>query len=160
MSIRYDVLRAVAEQPYITSNCIAEATGLLPRQVQDAVKDARRDEQVKSVRDDVTGRPGYLITEKGLARIAKGPEPIKVVKPTTEDSQMYIEAVNHPTHYTQGGIECIDAIRAALTEEEFKGFCKGNALKYVWRSGKKGDEKEDFKKAAWYLERLHDPVDA
>jgi hypothetical protein len=38
-----------------------------------------------------------------------------------------------PPHYTKGGIECIDAIRAALTPEEFRGFCKGNVLKYIWR---------------------------
>lgn len=42
-----------------------------------------------------------------------------------------------PDHYV-GEIECIDAIRAALTPEEFRGFCKGNMLKYVWREGRKG----------------------
>jgi hypothetical protein len=36
-------------------------------------------------------------------------------------------------HYRQGEIECIDAIRAALTDEEWRGYCKGNVLKYVWR---------------------------
>jgi hypothetical protein len=48
------------------------------------------------------------------------------------------DAVNHPDHYTQGDIECIDAIRAALTAEEFRGYCKGNVLKYVWRERHKG----------------------
>lgn len=67
------------------------------------------------------------------------------------------DPVNHPAHYTSGGIECIDAIEAALTPEEFRGFCKGNALKYVWRAGKKDDAHTDIRKAAWYLDRLPAP---
>jgi hypothetical protein len=63
------------------------------------------------------------------------------------------DRVNHPPHYTVGGIECIDAIKAALTEEEFRGFCKGNALKYIWREKHKGGE-ESMKKAEWYLNKL------
>ena len=59
----------------------------------------------------------------------------------------------NPTHYTHGGIECIDAIESALTAEEFRGFLKGNVLKYTWRDRhKQGDE--DMAKAAWYLNRL------
>lgn len=62
------------------------------------------------------------------------------------------DMVNHPSHYTQGGIECIDAIEAALTPEEFRGFCKGNALKYVWREKHKSGD-QDLNKAVWYLQR-------
>ena len=61
--------------------------------------------------------------------------------------------VNFPPHYTQGSIECIESIRAALTPEEFRGFCKGNALKYVWRERHKGG-KESLQKAQWYLNEL------
>lgn len=53
-------------------------------------------------------------------------------------------------HYRQGAVECVDAIRAALTEEEFRGFCKGNVMKYVWREGLKGGD-EDLAKAVDYL---------
>lgn len=63
------------------------------------------------------------------------------------------EKVNHPAHYNASGIECIDGIEAALTPEEFRGFCKANALKYIWREKHKGGG-EDLKKAAWYLNRL------
>lgn len=59
----------------------------------------------------------------------------------------------NPDHYKHGGIECIDAIRAALTPEEFRGFCKGNALKYVWRERHKGGD-EDLRKAGWYLNQI------
>jgi hypothetical protein len=58
-----------------------------------------------------------------------------------------------PSHYTQGSIECIDAIEAALTPEEFRGMCKGNALKYIWRERHKGGD-ESIEKAIWYLKRL------
>lgn len=60
--------------------------------------------------------------------------------------------VNHPAHYNQSSIECIDAIQAALTPEEFAGFCKGNALKYIWREKGKGGI-VDLAKASWYLSR-------
>lgn len=52
-------------------------------------------------------------------------------------------------HY-QGEIECIDAIRAALTPEEFRGFCKGNVLKYIWRERRKGGD-GDLAKALDYI---------
>jgi hypothetical protein len=60
----------------------------------------------------------------------------------------HYDAVNHPKHYTQhpSGIECIQ-----ITEH--MTFCLGNALKYVWRAGLKGDEIEDLRKAVWYIER-------
>lgn len=63
------------------------------------------------------------------------------------------DLVNFPPHYRQGGIECIDAIRAALTEEEFRGYCKGNALKYIWRERHKGGD-ESLLKADWYIAKL------
>lgn len=61
------------------------------------------------------------------------------------------DPINHPDHYqSESGIECIDAIRAALTPEEFRGYCKGAALKYIWRERKKG-ENESLGKGVWYL---------
>jgi hypothetical protein len=64
------------------------------------------------------------------------------------------DPVNHPAHYTQGGIECIDAIRASMTPEEFKGFLKGNAMKYLWRYENKGHPLQDIEKGIWYSNRL------
>jgi hypothetical protein len=65
--------------------------------------------------------------------------------------------VNSPSHYNQSNIECIDAIRAALGEEGFVAYCRGNAIKYNWRAGHKvsttgstDSGKEDLQKAAWY----------
>lgn len=62
--------------------------------------------------------------------------------------------VNHPAHYTQGEIECIDAIKAATTGLiGIVAVCVGNAIKYIWRFSRKGGV-EDIDKAIWYLERL------
>jgi len=58
------------------------------------------------------------------------------------------DPINHPSHYTHGDIEPIDAIEAWQL-----GFCLGNVVKYIARAGHKGDRLEDLKKARWYLER-------
>lgn len=65
------------------------------------------------------------------------------------------DQVNHPPHYTQGGIETIDAIEASMTPQEFRGYLKGNIMKYVWRMDHKGGVL-DGHKAAWYLKKLLD----
>lgn len=65
-----------------------------------------------------------------------------------------VDEVEHPSHYTDGAIECIDAIRAALSPTEFQGFLKGNALKYLWRMNLKGKTLVDAQKCDWYINRL------
>ena len=60
--------------------------------------------------------------------------------------------VDHPEHYS-GSIECIDAIKAQMTPEEYRGFLKGNVLKYLWRERQKGGV-ESLHKAQWYLTKL------
>ena len=68
------------------------------------------------------------------------------------------DAVNSPSHYKQGGIECIEAIKASMSHLEFLGYLKGNCQKYIWRYKHKGNEKQDLAKAKWYLERLEREV--
>lgn len=63
------------------------------------------------------------------------------------------DTVNHPSHYTSGGIECIEAIKASMTADGFQGYCKGNIIKYIWRWRNKGGV-EDLKKARVYLDWL------
>ena len=62
--------------------------------------------------------------------------------------------VNHPSHYKQGNIECIDAMRQQFTKEEVSAFCKLNAFKYLWRSNHKGTHQQDIDKANWYLSQI------
>lgn len=64
-----------------------------------------------------------------------------------------VDAVNSPEHYTEGDIECIDAIEASMSPTEFQGYCKGNALKYIWRYRHKNGL-EDLRKAEVYLKWL------
>lgn len=64
------------------------------------------------------------------------------------------DRVNHPKHYTAGGLEAIRVLEAKLTPEEFRGFLRGNVLKYVMRASYKGAEGQDYRKAAWYLDEL------
>ena len=65
--------------------------------------------------------------------------------------------IHHPSHYMGGGIECIEAIRASMSPLEFQGYCKGNAMKYIWRFRMKGGH-EDLAKAKVYLDWLGESV--
>jgi Protein of unknwon function (DUF3310). len=61
----------------------------------------------------------------------------------------------NPAHYqSESGMECIDAIHAALGDEQFKGYLRGNAIKYLWRAEQKGGPLENAQKCAWYVKRL------
>lgn len=64
-----------------------------------------------------------------------------------------IEGVNHPSHYNQGKVECIDAMESAYGIDDVIAFCRCNAFKYQWRAGSKIDGanlEKDLKKAQWY----------
>lgn len=68
--------------------------------------------------------------------------------------------VDHPEHYqSDSGIECIDAIRAALGLDAFVAHCRATAIKYAWRSGKKAKHAEDLRKGAWYLNRAAEELE-
>ena len=67
------------------------------------------------------------------------------------------DIINSPIHYADSTIECIDAMEAMMTPEQFIGYLRGNVFKYQWRYEKKNGI-EDLKKAQWYLERLTEKV--
>jgi len=66
---------------------------------------------------------------------------------------MPFDPVNSPSHYSFGGIECIEAMEASMSPEAFRGLLKGNIFKYVWRYENKNGL-EDLRKAKWYLNTL------
>ena len=77
-----------------------------------------------------------------------------------KDAELNIEPennpdmVSHPKHYTQGGIECIDALKAATVGKRgIEAVCVANVIKYLWRYEEKNGV-EDVRKAKWYIERL------
>ncbi len=66
------------------------------------------------------------------------------------------DMVNSPSHYTQGSVECIDAIAQVVKDlQGMEAMCTGNAIKYLWRWKHKNGV-EDLKKAQWYLQRMID----
>lgn len=68
--------------------------------------------------------------------------------------QSYEDKVNNPRHYTVGGYEAIDVIKAKLTPEEYRGACKANVLKYLMRANYKGHHDQDLEKALYYMKEL------
>jgi len=73
-----------------------------------------------------------------------------------EPEPPYTNAVNSPPHCLHGGIETIEVIRMMLTPEEFKGYCKGNIIKYREHAPYNGNEEEDYAKALKYKEILEE----
>ena len=100
----------------------------------------------------------WFLVNEGLISKPEQPE-INFVKTERNDEvEPTNNAVQHPSHYTQGGIECIDAIRASMTADGFCDYCKGNIIKYIWRWRDKGGV-EDLRKASVYLNWLINAAD-
>tara|TARA_Y100001937_G_scaffold127023_1_gene197883 strand:+ start:29 stop:487 length:459 start_codon:yes stop_codon:yes gene_type:complete len=72
---------------------------------------------------------------------------------SVDNNLHFFDPVEKPIHYAASSVECIDAIEAQLTPEEFRGYLKGNVAKYMWRERQKGGI-ESLKKAKWYLSKL------
>lgn len=75
-------------------------------------------------------------------------EPATNPEPETEN-----DVINHPSHYTQGGIECIDAMKSAFGAAQLAVYCKIAAFKHIWRCEYKNGA-EDVKKAIWYMNKF------
>ena len=96
--------------------------------------------------DEEFFNPKYPVTDSKVGEILA----------TNELTPPLPDAVNQPSHYTDGGVEVIDFIEAKKL-----GYNLGNAVKYISRAGKKGGPEkklEDLKKAAWYLAREIDSL--
>jgi len=100
------------------------------------------------IKDVLTADEIHL--KNALAQARNERPPIRMqVSPTTNVVKPYeTDMVNHPPHYTAGGIETIDFIEAKKL-----GYNLGNVVKYITRSDLKGDRLENLKKAQWYLNR-------
>ena len=90
---------------------------------------------------DVMGKSGYCVHHD-----------YKSEETNMNPEQPAHDAVSHPSHYCKGGVECLDAIKAALGDK-YEGFLAGNVLKYVYRYPDKNGV-EDCRKAAFYLDKL------
>lgn len=104
--------------------------------------------QLRFITVNTNDRSGYF-SEPSM----KGEEHMGFFK--DEDIEKH-DDVNHPSHYTQSGIECIDAIDSVTSgyERPGHGYYAGQVLKYIWRAPFKGHYLQDLEKAQWYLNRL------
>ena len=73
---------------------------------------------------------------------------------STDSSKELNDLVNSPSHYTMLKVEAIDLIESSMTKNDFLGYLKGNALKYIIRYEHKDNPEQDISKAIWYLEKL------
>lgn len=81
-------------------------------------------------------------------------EPFLTPECTLNDQYAEKDNVNHPSHYTQGKVECIDALESAtIGKSGIEAVCVANVIKYLWRYEEKNGV-EDVKKAQFYLNRL------
>jgi len=128
-NIRYHLKKKLAEKGQVLERAENSSTTPTPDVVSKPIK-----------------RIEQLLNEWNPSKIPPTPEPaITFVQP---------DPVNHPAHYTHGGIETIDFIQAKLTPEEFRGYLKGNILKYGSRIGHKENDMQDAGKLAWYTNKL------
>ena len=65
------------------------------------------------------------------------------------------DIINRPSHYTQGSVECTEAIRSAVGDAGYEAFLRGNIIKYIWRYPHKNGL-EDLRKAQTYINMLID----
>ena len=126
-NIRYHLKKKLAEK------------GQVLERAESSSKTPTPDAQSKPIK-----RIEQLLNEWNPPKIPETPV-VMVVQP---------DPVNHPAHYTHGGIETIDFIQAKLTPEEFRGYLKGNILKYGSRIGHKENDMQDAGKLAWYTNKL------
>ena len=108
--------------------------------------------------NDIEGKFNFIdrYTNAKIRNLASRIEKLQEV--IEKESNMKNDNVNSPVHYRQGGIECIEAIKASMSEEGFRDYLKGNVMKYIWRYKHKGKAIEDIEKALWYLNRLKDEL--
>lgn len=107
---------------------------------------------------DIEGKFNFIdrYTNAKIRNLASRIE--KLQEAIEKESNMKNDNVNSPAHYRQGGVECIEAIKASMSQHGFRDYLKGNVMKYIWRYEHKGKAVEDIGKAIWYLNRLKDEL--
>lgn len=90
---------------------------------------------------------------------SKGPIDESLMQVYIDMAEVESDAID-PDHYKSGDIECIDAIKESMSNIAYKGYLKGNCMKYLWRYESKHPDKplQDLQKAGWYLARLMETV--
>jgi hypothetical protein len=134
MSVR----KFLTQNPNASTRAVVKATGALPKSVG-TMRSVLRKEGINCV--PTRTKRGRKVIDLTIAG-----SPLRPTKP--EFGASNVDLVNHPPHYTQGGIETIDFIEAKNLN-----YNLGNAVKYITRADHKGNRLQDLQKAKWYIER-------
>lgn len=130
----------------------------LPEDIFQSAQEPFKPEQAKEPAYNLgTGIQSPFFASAGVAAMSNIPADCIGVYKGNQDAAH--DSVNSPSHYCKGGLECIEAIRAAVSDlQGIEAVCAGNVIKYVWRyKGKNGIE--DLKKAEHYLHWLIEEVE-
>jgi hypothetical protein len=144
------------DHPEAKAKVIAEAIGTKINYVYTIMHNERKKLKASATPDSLVKVQGVTmgkddktnLTDEQMSRLV-----FNATKPKIR-MQRSIDDVNHPPHYKIGGIETIDVIEAKLTPEEFRGYLKGNVVKYLTRIGYKDDAGKDVDKMVWYALKL------
>ena len=144
MSKRQEIIEYITANPTAKAAAVAYLFGTSAQVVY----------QIKS--DAGLSKPRTNKTAKPKAAKKAAPRKARAKQVTVEIEE--VDEVNHPPHYLVGGIEVIDYIKAKLTPEEFRGYLKGNVIKYISRADHKNGM-TDWGKADWYVDRYRKEVE-
>lgn len=144
------------DHPEAKAKAIAEAIGTKINYVYTVMHQERKKLKASATPDSLVKVQGVMmgkddksnLTDEQMSRLV-----FNATKPKIR-MQRSIDDVNQPPHYKIGGIETIDMIKAKLTPEEFRGYLKGNVVKYLTRAGYKDDAGKDVDKMVWYATKL------
>jgi hypothetical protein len=144
MSKRQEIIEYITANPTVKAAAVADLFGTSAQVVYQIKSDAG----LSKPRTNKTAKP--KAAKKAAPRKARAKQVIVEIEEVDE--------VNHPPHYLVGGIEVIDYIKAKLTPEEFRGYLKGNVIKYISRADHKNGM-TDWGKADWYVDRYRKEVE-
>jgi hypothetical protein len=132
--------------PSATTKAVMRATGVSAKTVYSVRWKLKQDEK-DPVKDKANSERAIALLIPPNPRLVGSVARPKIRMQGCGDSPMP-DLINHPPHYTTGGVETIDFIEAKKLN-----YNLGNVVKYITRADHKGDRMEDLRKAKWYLER-------
>jgi len=146
----------IKDHPDAKAKAIAEALNTTIQYVYSAMHQERKKLKASATPDSLVKVQGVTMSQDDKANLTDEQMRRIVFNATKPKIRMQgsIDDVNHPPHYKIGGIETIDMIKAKLTPEEFRGYLKGNVVKYLTRAGYKDDAGKDVDKMVWYATKL------
>jgi hypothetical protein len=144
------------DHPEAKAKVIAEAVGTNIQYVYSIMHAERKKLKASATPDSLVKVQGVTMSRDNKNNLTDDQMSRLVFNTAKTKARMLrsTDDVNHPPHYKIGGIETIDVIKAKLTPEEFRGYLKGNVVKYLTRIGYKDDAGKDVDKMVWYALKL------